>query len=79
MTAAGTKICARIGIVINRPNKPHSKKRAATHDLAKDTHGGAQRLCNPLVLRSRGVLTLPAILNRCKDSKDFGNAQAKSV
>lgn len=77
MTVAWTKICARIGIVINRPYNTISKKSAATHDLAKDTHGGAQRLCNPLVLRSRVFLKLPAILNRCKDSKDFGNAQAK--
>lgn len=77
MTVAWTKICARIRIVINRPYNTISKKRAATSNLAKDVNGGAQRSCNPLVLRSWVFLKLPTILNRCKDSKDFGNAQAK--
>ncbi len=79
MTDATNQNCARICIVINRPVNAILKKRAATQYLAKDPSGGAQRLCNPLALRSRGFLKLPAILNRCKDSKDFGNAQAKCV
>lgn len=79
MTDATNQNCARIGIVINRPVNALSKKRAATQYLAKDPSGGAQRLCNPLALRSRVCLQLPAILNRCKDSKDFGIVQAKSV
>lgn len=57
---------------------PNEKALGHTNSKRHTTEG-AQKLCRPLALRSRGVLTLPVILNRCKDSKDFGNLQRKSA
>ena len=49
-----------------------SKRKALDHTTRKrHVIEGAQKLCRPLVLRSWVVLTLPTILNRCKDKKDI--------
>lgn len=49
-----------------------SKRKALDHTTRKrHVIEGAQKLCRPLALRSRVFLKLPAILNRCKDTKDI--------
>lgn len=57
---------------------PNEKALGHTNSKRHTTEG-AQKLCRPLVLRLEVFLKLPPILNRCKDSKDFGNLQRKSA
>lgn len=77
MTYRRTHNHYRIGILINQIDSLPNKKALDHRTRKRHVIEGAQKLCRPLVLRSWVFLKLPTILNRCKDSKDIGNLQAK--